>query len=125
MLWAWRRAGEEGHDVLAVSGVRTINEALLASFDGYALTRGICNAAVLYRGEDWQQLLSSGPDPQVVRQGFDLFFLWRFAPRARPGAVAVSVQPSVVYHTGLNGLHVRNVDVNLDYAGDPSGLLQQ
>jgi hypothetical protein len=34
-----------------------------------------------------------------------------------PEAVPVCLTPSVVYHTGFNGVHVRNVDLNCDFAG--------
>jgi hypothetical protein len=35
------------------------------------------------------------------------------------------VAPSVVYHTGLNGLHVRDLDLNCEYPGDVSSVTVQ
>jgi hypothetical protein len=125
MLAAWDRASHDGHDVLAVSGIRTVNERSMITFDGYTITSGVCNVAVLYRREDWERMLVVTPEPVAIRDGFDLAFAWHYAPRHRPGAVAVSVTPSVVYHTGLNGLHVRNRDLNCEYPGDVSSVIVQ
>jgi hypothetical protein len=125
MLAVWDRASQDAHDVLAVSGIRTVNERPMARFDGYTITSGVCNVAVLYRRDDWETMLAVTPEPLVIRDGFDLAFAWHYAPRHRPGAVAVSVAPSVVYHTGLNGLHVRNRDLNCEYQGDVSSVIVQ
>jgi hypothetical protein len=125
MLAIWDRASQDAHDVLAVSGLRTVNEQSLTRFDGYTTTLGVCNVAVLYRRADWQRMLAVTPERVIVRDGFDLAFAWRYAPRHRPGAVAVSVAPSVVYHTGLNGLHVRDLDLNCEYPGDVSSVTVQ
>jgi hypothetical protein len=113
MLAVWDRASQDAHDVLAVSGIRTVNERPMAHFDGYTITSGVCNVAVLYQRVDWERMLAVTPDRVSIRDGFDLAFAWRYAPRYRPSAVAVSVAPSVVYHTGLNGLHVRNRESQL------------
>lgn len=125
MLAVWDRASQDAHDVLAVSGIRTVNEQSTTCFDGYTITSGICNVAVLYRRVDWERLLAVTPERVTIRDGFDLTFAWHYAPRHRPGAVAVSVAPSVVYHTGLNGLHVRNRDLNCEYQGDVSSVIVQ
>jgi hypothetical protein len=125
MLAVWDRASQEAHDVLAVSGLRTVNEQPMTCFDGYATTFGVCNVAVLYQRVDWQRMLAVTPERVAIRDGFDLAFAWHYAPRHRPGAVAVSVAPSVVYHTGLNGLHVRNRDLNCEYPGDLSSVVVQ
>jgi hypothetical protein len=125
MLAVWSRASQEAHDVLAVSGIRTVNERSMACFDGYTITAGVCNVAVLYRSGDWERMFAVTPESVAIRDGFDLAFAWHYAPRHRPGAVAVSVAPSVVYHTGLNGLHVRNRDLNCEYSGDVSSVIVQ
>jgi len=125
MLAIWERASGDAHDVLAVSGIRTVNEQPMAHFDGYTITSGVCNVAVLYRRADWEAMLAVTPERVVLEDGFDLAFAWHYAPRHRPGAVAVSVAPSVVYHTGLNGLHVRNRDLNCEYLGDVSSVTVQ
>ena len=125
MLAVWDRASQDAHDVLAVSGIRTVNEQSITRFDGYTLTSGVCNVAVLYRRLDWERMLAVIPERVVIREGFDLAFAWKYAPRHRPGAVAVSVAPSVVYHTGLNGLHVRDRDLNCEYPGDVSSVTVQ
>ncbi len=125
MRSTWEHARGDGHDVLAVAGIRTVNEPAVARFPGYAITHGICNVAVLYRREDWQQLLARTPESRIVRDGFDLAFAWDYAPRHRPGAVALCVTPSVAYHTGRNGLHVRDADLNCEYAGSLTGVTVQ
>jgi hypothetical protein len=125
MLAGWDRASQDAHDVLAVSGIRTVNERSLARFDGYTITSGVCNVAVLYRRVDWETMLAVTSERVAIRDGFDLAFAWHYAPRHRPGAVAVSVAPSVVYHTGLNGLHVRDRDLNCEYPGDVSSVIVQ
>jgi hypothetical protein len=125
MVEIWDRASQDGHDVLAVSGIRTVNERPVADFDGYTITAGVCNVAVLYRCADWERMLEVIPEQLAIREGFDLAFAWHFAPGHRPGAVAVSVAPSVAYHTGLHGLHVRGRDLNCEYAGDVSSVTVQ
>jgi hypothetical protein len=112
ILSTWEQAEADGHDVLAVSGIRTVNEAILARFPCYAITHGICNVAIAYRRADWEQLLACMPESLILRDGFDLAFIWQYAPRRRPGAVAIGVSPSVAYHTGFNGVHVRGADLN-------------
>jgi len=125
MREVWDAASADGHDVLAVSGIRTVNEPALACLDGYTITSGVCNVAVLYQRADWERMLVLTPERFVIRDGFDLAFAWHYAPRHRPGAVALSVAPSVVYHTGLNGLHVRDRDLNCEYSGDVSSVIVQ
>jgi hypothetical protein len=125
MLAIWDRASQDAHDVLTVSGIRTVNERPIAHFAGYTITSGVCNVAVLYRRADWEQMLAVTPERLAIRDGFDLTFAWQYAPHHRPGAVAVSVAPSVVYHTGLNGLHVRGRDLNCEYPGDVSSVTVQ
>jgi hypothetical protein len=117
MATTWERAARDGHDVLAVAGIRTVHEPASASFDGYSITRGICNVAVLYRREDWLAMLELIPESRILSDGFDVAFAEGYAPLARPGAVAICVTPSVAYHTGRSGLHVRGEDVNTDFAG--------
>ena len=118
MRATWQRAEREGHDVLAVSGIRTVNEMLRGRFDGYGVTTGVCNVAVLYRRVDWQRLFVASTDEEVIDKGFDLVFAWDYAPRYRPGAVAICVLPSLVYHAGRNGVNTRNADVNCDFVGE-------
>jgi hypothetical protein len=125
MLAVWDRASQDAHEVLAVSGIRTVNEPSMARFDGYTITAGVCNVAVLYRRLDWERMLAVTPERVVITDGFDLAFAWHYARRHRAGAVAVSVAPSVVYHTGLNGLHVRDRDLNCEYLGDVSSVIVQ
>jgi hypothetical protein len=121
----WERAERDGHDVLAVAGIRTVNEPATATFDGYSITRGICNVAVLYRRADWEAMLELVPESRILSDGFDLAFVEGYAPLARPGAVAICVTPSVAYHAGRSGLHVRGEDVNTDFAGSLDGVTVQ
>jgi glycosyltransferase involved in cell wall biosynthesis len=118
MLATWERAEQAGHDILAVSGIRTVNEALRHECAGYGITVGVCNVAVLYRRVDWERFLLAIPERQVIEKGFDLAFVWDYGPRYRSGAVAICVTPSVVYHAGHNGVNVRNTDVNCDFEWD-------
>ena len=122
MLETWSRAEADGHDVLTVSAIRTINERIRARYDGYCVTRGICNVAVMYRRDDWERFLEVIPTRTVLERGFDLAFASEYAPRYRAGAVAVATAPSVVYHTGRNGLHVRGRDVNREFGGSTHGI---
>jgi hypothetical protein len=115
MLSTWDQAEREGHDVLAVSGIRTVNETIRSRGAGCTITHGLCSVSVLFRTTDWEGFLATTPEPIILRDGFDLAFTWWYAPRYRPGAVPVAVSPSAAYHTGLNGLHVRNVDLNCEY----------
>jgi hypothetical protein len=119
MLATWGRAERDGNNPLAVSGLRTINEALKKAFAGYGVTRGVCNVAVLYRRVDWERCLLVIPDRHLVEKGFDNTFAWDYGPRYRPGAVAICVRPSVVYHAGHNGVTVRNRDLNCDWVQTP------
>lgn len=123
MLRTWDQAEHDGHDVLAVSGIRTVNERLMRRFEGYGLTVGICNVAVLYRRCDWERLLERIPERVIMDHGFDLAFAWEYAPRCRRGSVAVCVSPSVVYHAGRNGVNVRDRDLNCEYGGDTRGIV--
>jgi hypothetical protein len=123
MLRTWSRAEDDGHDVLAVSGIRTLNERASVRFGGYTITVGICHVAVVHRRADWQRLLDVTPERDAIRKGWDLTLVWDYAPRYRPGAVAVTVSPSVVYHTGKNGVHVRDTDLNCEYAGPMHGIV--
>lgn len=123
MLTTWTRAESDGHDVVAVSGIRTVYELPLSRFPDYVVTQGICSVAVLYKSDDWRRLLKTTPRERILREGFDLVFTWCYAPRHRPRAVAVAVTPSVVYHTGRNGLHVRDHDLNCEYGGATAGIV--
>jgi hypothetical protein len=125
MMWAWQNAERDGHDVLALSGIRTANEASISRFSTYAITHGICNVAVLYRRKDWEVFLRHMPTHVIIRDGFDLTFACQYGPLHRPGAVAISVYPSVVYHAGFNGMHVRNRDLNCEYEGSTDGIIVQ
>jgi len=111
------QAGRDGLDVLCVSGIRTVNERVARQHDGYAITAGACNVTILYSVADWVRLLAEVPESLILRDGFDLAFVWQYALQFRPTSVAIAVTPSVVYHTGFNGVHVRNADLNCDYAG--------
>ena len=111
------QARRDGLDVLCVSGIRTVNELMLIERDGYCVTRGACNVTILYRAADWARLLTELPESLILREGFDLAFVWHYAPKFRPGAAPIALTPSAVYHTGFNGVHVRNADLNTDYAG--------
>jgi hypothetical protein len=70
-------------------------------------------------------MLALTPERVIIHDGFDLAFASDYAPRHRPGGVAISVAPSVVYHTGLNGLHVRDRDLNCEYPGDVGSVTVQ
>ena len=122
MLSTWLTAQRAGHDVLAVSGIRTVNELLMRDLGSYGITAGVCSVAVLYRRADWARLLMTIPERRIRANGFDLAFAHDYAPRYRPGAVPICVIPSAVFHTGRNGLNVRDTDVNCDYAGDTANI---
>ncbi len=122
ILETWSSAEAEGHDVLTVSAIRTVKERIVAEYHGYCVTAGICNVAVMYRREDWERFLEVIPKQIVLDKGFDLAFAHEYAPCYRPGAVAVATAPSVVYHTGRNGLHVRGADLNYRFAGSTRGI---
>jgi hypothetical protein len=125
MLQTWSKAERDGHDVLAVAGLRTVNKEAIARFPGYSITRGVCSVTALYRRVDWQQFVETTPEWLVIRKGFDLAFEQDYARRHRPCAVAVCVTPSVVYHTGRNGLHVREADLNCEYVRPTDTIVVQ
>ena len=80
MLETWSRAEADGHDVLTVSAIRTINERIRARYDGYCVTRGICNVAVMYRRDDWERFLEVIPTATVLERGLRS----RLRQRVRP-----------------------------------------
>jgi glycosyltransferase involved in cell wall biosynthesis len=125
MLSTWEQAEGDGHDVLTVSGLRTVYQAVIAQWPTYAITRGMCSVAALYRGSDWIDFRERTAESLILRDGFDLAFVQVYAPAYRPAAAAVSVTPSAVYHTGFNGLHVRNLDLNCEYGGNTEGIVVQ
>lgn len=115
MRKTWISAERAGHDVLAVSGIRTVHERLTRRYEGFGLTVGVCNVTVLYRRADWERCLDLIPDQLIRDKGFDLAFAWDYAPQHRPGATAVCVMPSVALHAGRNGVNVRDRDINCDF----------
>ncbi len=123
MLATWDRAKTQGLDVLTLSGIRTINEPILQMFDGYAKTSGSCNAAVIYQAADWKIYSQEVAQWIILAEGFDCAFLGRYANQYRPLAMTLSLVPSVVYHTGLTGVHTRGADYNVDYAGSLGGVV--
>jgi hypothetical protein len=125
MLSTWRQAEGDGHDVLTVSGIRTVYQAVMVQMPTYAITRGMCSVAALYRRSDWIDFRERTAESVILREGFDLAFVHSYAPTYRRGAVSVSLTPSAVYHTGFNGLHVRNLDLNCDYGSSTEGIVVQ
>lgn len=117
LLYVWDQATRTEGDVFAVSGLRTVHQLVVEERPTYAVTHGLCHATALYKARDWEAFLEHTPERLILRDGFDNAFTWWYAPRHRPHARTVTVTPSVAYHAGFNGLHVRNLDLNCDYEG--------
>ena len=122
MVDKYEQAVDDGVDVLWFSGITTINETELEDHGSYAITEGCCNAAVIFRREDLQSFVSTIPLPYIVNDGFDTSFLIRWAKKNRPEAKSVSIKPSVVYHTGLTGVHVRHLELNRNFIDGTDGI---
>lgn len=122
MLEMRHKAISDGHDVLMASGLATINEPIIKQFDGYAITDGACNAAVIYTRQDWERFLIEARPGNVAFEGFDAHFLRFYARKYRRGSVCISLTPSLVYHTGYSGTHVLGEDLNRDFAGSLEGV---
>lgn len=123
MMDAWDKAVLDGHDVLHMSGLATEYEPRLEEFDGYSSIRKGCNAAIIYRASDWKIFLREVNPKNVVMDGFDVHFMRLHWVRHRPRAVPFAVSPSVVYHAGHTGVHMINVDINVDFCGDTQGIV--
>jgi hypothetical protein len=125
MLDMWKAATRDGHDILGVSGLVTVHESVIEQLDGYAITSSLCNAAVLYRRDEWERFVATVPREEIVGHGFDVAFRECYAPQHRAGARMVSVMPSVVYHTGLYGTHMdsQGQDINVNYAGSLGNVI--
>lgn len=123
MVAAWDLAIEEGHDVLHMSGLSTEFEKRIKSYGSYSEIRKGCNAAIVYRASDWKIFLREANPRNVMMDGFDVHFMRLHWVRHRPNAVPMAVEPSVVLHTGLTGVHVIGRDINTDFCGETSGVL--
>lgn len=125
MIETWDRATRDGHDILMLSGLLSTAEQVLEQLDGYAVTTGAANQAVLYRRSDWELYPERIPERLIVEDGFDCAFLHRYGPAHRPSAVCVTVIPSVAFHTGFNGMHVYNQNMNRNYTGSLDDVIVQ
>lgn len=123
MVEAWDLAISEGHDVLHMSGIATEFEERINSYGSYSEIRKGCNAAIIYRASDWHLFLREANPRNVMMDGFDVHFMRLHWVRHRPLAVPMATNPSVVYHTGLTGVHVIGKDINVDFIGPRAGIL--
>ena len=123
MLEAWDLAESEGHDVLHMSGLATEFEERITSYGSYSEIRKGCNAAIVYRASDWKIFLREANPRNVMMDGFDVHFMRLHWVKHRPRALPMAVCPSVVYHTGLTGVHVLNKDINADFCGDTKDIV--
>ena len=116
MLWTHSLAVSDGNDVCCTSGIRTINEPVIAETRHYNVTFASCNVAIIYRKEDWSIIINEYSPAHVACDGFDIFYMRTFKQRFRPDAIFISTNPSVVYHTGFTGVHVFGEDINVDFS---------
>ena len=123
MIEAWDLATEEGHDVLHMSGLATQFEKRIKSYGTYSEILKGCNAAIIYRSSDWKIYLREANPKNIMRDGFDVHFMRLHWVKHRPEAKPMAVQPSVVYHTGLTGVHVLGSDINVDFCEETEGIL--
>lgn len=123
MIEAWDKAESEGRDILHMSGLATEFEKRVENFDGYSEIRKGCNAAILYRASDWQLFIREANPKNVMLDGFDVHFMRLHWVKHRAAARPYAVNPSVVYHTGITGVHVLNANINVDFSGDTSGVI--
>lgn len=117
MCRTWEIAAAVGHDILMLAGLATRNEPTLIECDGYGVTEGACNAAVLYQRNDWEMFLNEAKPGNVMMDGFDCHFMRFYARKYRRESVCISLLPSMVYHTGFSGVHVLGDDINRNFAG--------
>lgn len=123
MIRTWMRAEKDGVDVLAVSGIQSVYHPVVKQMDGYSLTRWVCNVACMYRFSDWKEIIENADGEavnQILKQGWDWWYINNYRAKHRPNAIGVTVTPSVVYTTSRNSAHLANEDVNVDYIGDLS-----
>lgn len=113
----FRQCLDDGVDVVLFSGISTTNEPELRDHGSYAITRGACHAAVIIDRQDLESFISKVPIPYIVNDGYDTCFMYRWVNIYRPDSEFVSIKPSVVYHTGMNGVHISNLDVNRNFVG--------
>lgn len=125
MVQAWDLAIEEGHDVLHMSGLATEFEKRINSYGSYSEIRKGCNAAIVYRADDWRLFLREADPRNVMMDGFDVHFMRLHWVRHRPGAKPMAVNPSVVFHTGLTGVHVIGRDINIDFCGPTNSIAME
>jgi hypothetical protein len=118
MCRTWEIAAAAGYDIVMLAGLATRNEPSVVDLDGYSITEGACNAAVLYERNDWEMFLSEAKPGNVMLDGFDCHFMRFYIRKYRRQSVCVSIRPSMVYHTGFTGVHILGDDINKNFAGD-------
>lgn len=117
MCLTWEKGAAAGHDIVMLGGLATRNEPSIKEYDGYAVTEGACNAAVLYETKDWRVFLDEAKPGNVMLDGFDCHFMRMYIRKYRRQSVCLSLMPSMVYHTGFSGVHVLGDDINRNFAG--------
>lgn len=122
MIEQYEKARSDGVNILWFSGISTTNEPEIEDHSTYSITDGCCNAAVMYSREDLEDYVDKIPLPYIINEGFDTCYLWRWGAKYKPGAVSVTIKPSVVYHTGMTGVHVQGTDLNRNFIGDVSAI---
>lgn len=122
MVDQYKKAINDEVDVLCLSGISTTNEIELEDHGSYSITNSCCNASIIFRREDLESFIATIPLPYIINDGFDTCFLHRWAKRYRPTAKSVSTKPSVVFHTGLTGVHSR-VEINRNFIGGIDGII--
>lgn len=115
MLYTNNVATEDGLDIICTSGIRTINEPVIAETKHYCVTFASCNVGIIYRSNDWKILLGNYKAPVIAIDGFDIFFMRTFKNRFFPNSVFICTNPSVIYHTGFTGVHVFGQNLNVDF----------
>jgi hypothetical protein len=100
-----------GNTLLEFSGIRTTAQRIVELHNGFAITHGACNAAVLYATEDWRTAIEHANVSFILQRGFDTWMSEEYGS-GRPCATLV---PSAVYHLGHFGVHGKGDDMNIDY----------
>jgi glycosyltransferase involved in cell wall biosynthesis len=125
MLYVQEIAKEDGLDVICTSGIRTVNEPVIAETRDYCVTFAACNVGIIFRTEDWRILLGNYKVPAIAADGFDIFFMRTFKSRFYPNSSFICTNPSVIYHTGFTGVHVFGENLNVNFSQDDGGIYSE
>lgn len=125
LLLAREQALEDGHKVLATSGIKGMWEPLVYAPEGraYRIVATPCAAMCLYEKEDLRICFSEISSGTIATNGWDWTVVNEYRNKWKGDHIFISTAPgSVCYHAGHTGVHVANIDINKDYEGSLDGI---